>query len=624
MKRFSAILRAAILLFALAACSTPAAQTDSTTGQAGTQGVPGAATSADSPTTAVATTTPAPSVAAALAGHVAAHDDDADASWDAAAVIPISLNGDSISASGEGVAVAGSTATISAPGTYSLSGSLADGQIVVDSADKGVVRLILDGATISSSTSAAISVVKADEVVIVLADGSQNAVSDATTYVYAEAGVDEPNAAIFSAADLTISGGGSLSVSGNANDGIASKDGLVIAGGMIAVSAVDDGIRGKDYLVVRAGSLSVTTSGDGLKADNEEDAARGYVAIESGDLTVSAGGDAITAASDVLIADGTLTLASGGGSGAQVSADASAKGIKAALNVNIDGGTLAVDAADDAIHSNANVTISGGTFALASADDGIHADAALTINGGDITISQSYEGLESGLITINDGNIRLVAQDDGVNVSGGVDGSGGDPLGGGPGGRPSTAQETFSYTGANYLNINGGYLVVDSAGDGLDSNGAIVMTGGTVLVNGPTEQMNGALDYDGGFKISGGLLVAAGSSGMAEAPGAGSTQSSVLINYSATQPAGSLVHIQDSAGADILTFAPSKAYQSIAISSPDLAQGATYTVTSGGSATGAASDGWYPDGGASGGSEYATFTLADLVTQVGTRASRMR
>ena len=150
---------------------------------------------------------------------------------------------------------------------------------------------------------------------------------------------------------------------------------------------------------------------------------------------------------------------------------------------------------------------------------------------------------------------------------------------GGRGGRPGQAQESFSYTGANYLNINGGYLVLDSAGDGLDSNGAIVMTGGTVLVNGPTEQMNGALDYDGGFKISGGLLVAAGSSGMAEAPGAGSTQNSVLINYSASQPAGSPVHIQDSAGADILTFAPSKAYQSIAISSPDLAEGATYTVT---------------------------------------------
>jgi len=85
----------------------------------------------------------------------------------------------------------------------------------------------------------------------------------------------ETNAAIFSKANLTITGNGALTVMGNYIDGIASKDGLVIASGAITVNAVDDGIGGKDYLVVKDGALAVTTGGDSLKADNEEDATLG-------------------------------------------------------------------------------------------------------------------------------------------------------------------------------------------------------------------------------------------------------------------------------------------------------------------------------------------------------------
>ncbi len=125
-------------------------------------------------------------------------------------------------------------------------------------------------------------------------------------------------------------------------------------------------------------------------------------------------------------------------------------------------------------------------------------------------------------------------------------------------------------TGNYWLYINGGYMAVNAAGDGIDVNGSIVMTGGDVIVNGPTNNGNGAMDYDGSFKITGGLLVAAGSSGMAQAPGNTSTQNSLLVNLNTAQATGSLFHIQTAAGKGILTFAPSKTYQSVAFSSPEL------------------------------------------------------
>lgn len=541
------------------------------------------------------------------------------AAWENAAATTIVLDGSAITVEGEGVSVAGSQATITAAGVYAISGALTDGQIIVDTGDEAPVYLLLNGVELNSSTSAPLFISKAEEVVIVLADGTQNTITDAASYVFASAEEDEPNAALFSKASLTITGSGALTVQGNYNDGIASKDGLLIDGGVITVSAVDDGIRGKDYLVVKNGSLAVTAAGDGLKADNEEDATLGYIQIEAGTVQVNAGGDAITAQSQVLVTGGEFNLTSGGGSTAVIDDTLSAKGIKSAVAVQIDGGSFTIDSADDAVHSNASITINGGVFTIASGDDGMHADQTLTINAGEIDITRSYEGIEGAVITLNGGSVHLVASDDGVNVAGGVDSSGG-MRGGRPGG---ASQDAFTYTGDYYLYINGGYLVVDAAGDGIDVNGAFIMTGGVALVNGPTMDGNGALDYDAGFNISGGLLVAAGSAGMSQAPGSASTQNSLLLNYSATQAAGTLIHIQDSAGNAILTFAPTKDYQSLAFSSPALVTGETYTVYSGGSSSGTVTDGLVEGGVYTPGTEYTTFTVESVVTQVGA-AARMR
>ncbi|WFR63896.1 hypothetical protein P9222_06590 [Paenibacillus amylolyticus] len=157
---------------------------------------------------------------------------------------------------------------------------------------------------------------------------------------------------------------------------------------------------------------------------------------------------------------------------------------------------------------------------------------------------------------------------------------------------------------------------MNAGGDGLDSNGSITMTGGTVIVNGPTDNGNGPLDYDGTFEMSGGYLVAVGSSGMAQGTSDTSTQNAIVMTYTSTQKAGTLVHVEDNTGNNILTFAPVKDYQSVVVSSPDLKADGSYVIYSGGTSTGKAVDGLYTDGTYSGGTQVVAFQSTSNVTWV--------
>jgi hypothetical protein len=617
-----------LILFSLDACGLSSNSTTvtgaATTVATGSNDVNQTANTPSGASNSAASDAPASlSVVEAIAGMSVAHEATDVPPSDSAATTKISLQDDSILVEGDGVMVNNRNATITAAGTYILSGTLTDGQIIVDTADETTVYLILNGVTLSHARSAPIYIAKAQETVITLADGSNNSVSDGETYLFATPDEDEPNAAIFSKGDLAISGTGSLTVNGRYNDGIASKDGLIITGGQITVNAIDDGIRGKDYLVINDGLITINAQGDGLKADNDEDATKGYIAISGGVLDITADGDAIQAQTDVMVSAGIVQLTAGGGSRSQIGDDLSAKGLKAAVDIIIDGGIFTINAADDAIHANNNIIVNGGDYTLATGDDGLHADATLTINDGDIRITESYEGIESAVITINDGNIHIVASDDGLNVAGGNDSSGfarGPGLGGGPGRGAVPGQEAFTYTGDYYLYINGGYIVVEAEGDGIDVNGAIEMRDGVVIVHGPTQQMNGALDYDATFKLTGGLLVAVGSAGMVQAPDASSTQSVLLLNLNGALSVNELIHIQSSDGQEVLTFAPIKAMQSITFSSPLLEYGTTYNVYYGGSTSGVAQDGLYENGTYTPGTQYTSFTIASVVTAVGNRA----
>ena len=517
-------IRPFLLACAAGALLLPACADDTTTSVAGGDSV--AATTDDASQAATtddasqaATETAVTVETAAFVEALDDHDDAEDHEWDAASEIAIELTGESV--------------TITEPGTYRLSGTLTDGQVIVDSQVDGMVRLILDGVDITSSTGAAIAILAADEAMIVLADGSTNTLTDAATYVFPDAETDEPNAALYSAADLTITGeaagDGTLVVDGNYNDGIGGKDGVVITSGVITVTAVDDGIRGKDYLLVEGGTITVDAGGQGLKSDFDEDDTKGAVVVTDGSVAITAEGDAIHSDNDVVLAGGSITISTG--------------------------------------------------------DDAVHADDSLLVSGGTLDITESYEGLEALAITIAGGNSSVVASDDGVN------GSGGDAT----------------------LTITGGTLLVDAAGDGLDVNGSITMTGGTVLVNGPTEQMNGAIDYDGTFDISGGLLVAVGSSGMLQAPTQGSSQLSLMATFD-TQQGGTAVHIAAADGTPLLTFVPTKAFQAVVVSSADIAEGVEYEVSLGGSTSGDDLFGLYDAGAYEGGEVVATMTSADAVS----------
>jgi hypothetical protein len=552
-----------------------------------------------------------PSVPDISSPHQKDHEKASDYTWNTTDVINVALSGNSITTSTpDNTQIEGSKITITSAGNYRFTGSLTDGQIIVNTQDKDTVRLILSNIDISCSNSAPIYVMAAKKTIMFLEENTVNTVKDTKT-----GNTAEPNAAIFSAADLTIFGSGQLKVQGNNNDAISSKDGLIIKSGIINADALDDGIRGKDYLIIKGGNITVTAGGDGFKSDNAEDATRGYITIEDGSISITSGGDAISARTDATITGGQFTLTAAGGSSGGVGSSLSAKGIKGIVNVTITGGSFTVNSADDCIHSNRTITLTGGLFTLSTGDDAIHADKLITVRGGTIDIVQSYEGLESTDILI-EGNpvIHITSTDDGINGAGGNDGSGFKPPPNfpGPGGGFVPGNRT--------LTINGGYIVITNNGnpdgDGIDINGPITMTAGYVIINGPKPGLaESAIDWEGSFTMSGGFIIGVGSSVMPMTVGQTSTQCGLLLNFRTAKPAGTLIHIQSSTGTEVITFNPVKSFQSIAISSPQLKIGLSYDLYLGGSSTGTLSDGVYQNGVYTPGTKTgATLTLSNITT----------
>lgn len=566
------LVAACVSALALGACATDPTDGDVTQDQTDT---------ANEPITEQDATSDGDVVQTSATDRQEIHYSEGEQDWDTASASQVTLSGGSATTDDGSVAVQGATVTITEAGTYVVGGRLDDGSLVVDTSSEDRVRIVLDGADVTSSSSPAIDVVAADEVVVVLADGTTNSLS----------GGADAGAALDSAADLTIAGTGSLTVDGTVNDAIASSDGLVVVDATIEATAVDDGIRGKDYLVIRRATITVDAGGDGLVSDNTEDAARGYVTLADSVLSITAGGDGVAAATDLDVSSGEVDVTAGGGSSQPVADDASAKGLKAGAALSVLDGTIVVDAADDAIHSNDSIAISGGQISLVSGDDGVHADATLTITGGTIDVSASYEGIESAVVVIEGGDLTLRSSDDGINVSGGNDASGFGPGGGaqgGPGGDPrgggGTGGDQFADTGDQSLTITGGTIVVDADGDGADVNGSMTMTGGVLTIHGPTEQMNGALDATS-IDVSGGMLTAAGSAGMAQAPTSGS-QAVLGVRLGSGLPAGSVVTITADDGTVVTTFTTTKVTETLVLSSPALAAGSTYTVAVDGSQLG--------------------------------------
>ena len=476
-----------------------------------------------------------------------------------------------------GVSVSEDGITITADGTYVLTGTLADGQILIHAGDNDDVRLVLENAEIACSTTAPIYAKNADKVIISLPENTESSITDSVTGMDGE---EELTGAIYAECDLSINGSGRLQITANAKDAVSTSDDLRITGGVLEIIAADDGLVANDGILIQDGEITIQAVGDGIKATKAEEG-KGYVYVSGGTVTIEADCDAVQAETSLLITDGTLNLTTGGGSAnapektgddrfggwqttEQAEESVSQKGIKASGYVTITGGTMTIDTVDDSIHSNDVMEITGGTITVQSGDDGLHAENQLTVEDSTITVSRSYEGIEASVIEINGGRIDITASDDGFNAAGSTDSS------------SAQFQNPMAGDASKYLIINGGTITVDASGDGLDSNGVLTINGGTVYVSGPTNSANGTFDSGTEFVVNGGVLLGVGSAGMMETPGSDSEQYSLTASCSGS--AGSTIEIQDASGNTLASYTSPKAFSVIVFSAPEVAVGETYTV----------------------------------------------
>ncbi len=431
---------------------------------------------------------------------------DLEIGYDEETAAAITLNGDSAECDSDAVSISGSTITITDEGTYILTGTLEDGMILIDAEDTDKIQLVLNGVTISNSTSAAIYVRQADKVFITTASGSTNTLSNTGSY---EA-IDDNNidAVIFSKDDLTLNGAGTLVINAQAGHGVVSKDDLVITSGTYDITAADHGLSGKDSISIANGTFTITSAEDAIHSENNDDSTLG------------------------------------------------------------------------------SVYIAGGTFEINAGDDGIHAGNSVTIEDGTITILQSNEGIEGLSIDINGGDISVTSSDDGLNAAAGSSNSSDTSATAmGPGG----GNDIFAVTEGAYIRITGGTLEVHANGDGIDSNGDLYVSGGETYVSGPENGANGSIDYNGTAEITGGIFAAAGASGMQQNFGTDSTQGSILATVSDAS-AGTSITLTDESGNELFSWTPDVSYSSVLISIPELAEGSTYTLTTGETTTEIAMD----------------------------------
>ena len=270
----------------------------------------------------------------------------------------IAASGDSIVVTGDGAVAENGKVTIRKAGTYLLSGTLEEGQLLVDAEEGAEIILIFDGFKISNSTDAPLLFESGSSITLVLKDGSKNAVTDLRS------SAEENQAAIYTKSDLTISGNGTLDVTGTAEDAIHSKTNVTVQGGTINLKAGDDAIHADETLTILDGKVTVLESEEGLEGL--------VVDIQGGDITVNASDDGLNASD---------------GSGSDKAPGQATEGAE----IRISGGVLTVKAGGDGIDSNGDLIISGGTVVVDGPSDGGNApidyDGKGVISGGTVFVS---------------------------------------------------------------------------------------------------------------------------------------------------------------------------------------------------------------------------------------------
>lgn len=351
---------------------------------------------------------------------------DLTATYDESKASKISLQGTTATVSGDGVTANGSTVEITKAGTYIVEGTASKVQLKVAAGKEDEVQIVFKNATLKN-TEAPLLVDSAKKVILTLADGTKNEVSDESTSTV--------KGAIYSDSDLTINGKGSLTVNGAASNAIKSKDGIRIVDATVTTTAKKHGIAANDFVNVSGATLNLSADEDGIHSDNEDDVLLGNVYLVNTTITVNAGDDGINASNTMLIDEG-----------ATIDVQKSEEGLEARLIHQV-GGTITVKSSDDGLNAkdwtlessdeqgpgqqtktvkseaanaknldqagDVKIVIDGGTLTVDAEGDGLDANGSIEINGGTVVVNGPTSGANAALdydnnATLNGGTVLFV------------------------------------------------------------------------------------------------------------------------------------------------------------------------------------------------------------------------
>ncbi len=488
-------------------------------------------------------------------------DRDQDSAYDESSSTGIILSDDSIEINGNGANVAGTTVTITEEGTYVISGEIYDGQIIVDADDTEKIQIVLNGCSITNDDSSCILIRSADKVFITLAEETENFLSD-TGIEYSQETEDYTvDGVIFSKEDLVLNGNGSLKITAGYDNAIVGKDDLKVTGGNYEIYSSGKGITANDSIRINNGSFIISSDDDALHTSNSTDKGKGYIYISGGQYTISSGDDGIHAETCLVIADGNIDILE------------SYEGFEGST-IDIEGGNININSSDDGMNASLNTSyesdeknIRNETTDSTIPDrddtkrDVMEPDMSVISNNSMAAPSDSIENMASYNDTLDNMIPEMNNPRNNMEVN-------------------ETGGEMMDVQSDAYIRISSGNIFINSDGDSIDSNGYIYIDDGTLTVEGPVSEGNASLDYGIAADINGGTVILTGSTGMAEAFSETSTQYSIMYNFENIISGGTEVTLADENGNIIMQYTPSKNYQSVIFSNPDIENG-SYTISAG-------------------------------------------
>ncbi|MBQ3416701.1 MAG: carbohydrate-binding domain-containing protein [Ruminococcus sp.] len=278
--------------------------------------------------------------------------------------------------------------------------------------------------------------------------------------------------------DIKITSSGTYVITGTCSDGnITVKKGTT--GVVLVLEDLDlTSTTGATVSVNKEAEVKIIISGNVVLTDNENPDDENSTDADVADAYDGAALKAKANSSVYVTGDGTLTINGNAKNGIKAGDDSS---------IVFDGVTVNITAEGDGINGNYDVTLLSGTFNIAAGDDAIHADHILSIGSEDgtgptIKVTESTEGLEGTVVNIYGGDISIVSSDDAINAANG----------------DGTYEGELDYS----FNMMGGKVVINSKGDGIDSNGNVNLIGGSATINSASGGGEAGIDYDGQYYIS--------------------------------------------------------------------------------------------------------------------------